>query len=103
MIVGDQDVIDLLKASLMSRSQDPVGVAAIVAGPSSIDQQRRTVGRNQQRRLAALYINGVNLQLRLGLRLGRLRGGCEEKRQSASGWEQSEKTAGRTNSKRTTR
>jgi hypothetical protein len=40
VIVGDQDVVDLLEARLMSRGQDPVGVAAFISGPAGVNEQR---------------------------------------------------------------
>jgi hypothetical protein len=61
MIVGDQDVIDLFEARLMSRGEDPVGVAAFISGPAGVDKQRLSGWAHNQCCLAALYVDEVNL------------------------------------------
>ena len=40
VIVGDQNVVDLLESGLMSGSKDAIGVTAFITGPSRVDQQR---------------------------------------------------------------
>ena len=42
---------------------DAVGVAAVIAGPAGIDQHGLAGGRDEQRGLAALDIDEVDLQI----------------------------------------
>ena len=58
--VSDQHMIDLRDASVVHRGDDAVGVAAIVARPSGIDEQRSLGRRNEQRRLPAFHVDGVD-------------------------------------------
>src|ERR1700739_38786 len=70
--VGDEHLVDHRTAGVFHCRLNALGIAAIVAGPAGIDQQRVTAWRDKQRGLAALDINGVNLQIfrgRLRLRL----------------------------------
>ena len=69
MIVGNQDVVDLLEARLMSRGQDPVGVATFISRPACVDEQRLSGGTHDQCGLAALHVDEVNIE---GFRLLRL-------------------------------
>ena len=73
MIMGDQEIIDLRDAGLMGGSQDAVGVAAFISGPTGIDEKGLACGRHDQSRLAALYIDEIDLQ---GLGRGGLRCPC---------------------------
>ncbi len=62
MEVGDEHLVDLRDARIFHRRLDALGVAAIVAGPAGIDQQRAAGGRDQQRGLAAFHIDGVDVR-----------------------------------------
>ena len=60
VVVSHEQMIDLRDAGVAHGGLNAVGVAAIVIRPARIDQQRCAGGRNQQRRLAALDIDGVD-------------------------------------------
>src|SRR5579859_6127302 len=70
MVVRDQHVIYLSDAGLMSRGQDPVGVAALISWPTGIDEQRLAGWAHHQSRLAAFHVDKINLQGLTGLGLG---------------------------------
>jgi hypothetical protein len=40
VIVGDQNIVDLLESGLMGGSEDAIGVTSFITRPSSVDQQR---------------------------------------------------------------
>ena len=44
MIVRDQHVVDLLQTSLVRGAEYAVGIAALVSGPTGVDQQRLPAG-----------------------------------------------------------
>jgi len=70
-----------------------LGVAALVAGPASVDEQRLAGRSHQQRGLAAFDVDGVKEQgayLGRGLRRGR---GGDEQCQGAEGQERGEEAA----------
>ena len=62
MVVGQQYVIDVVKAGQLHCGSDAGCVAALVAGPHGIDKERVLVGGNEQSRLAAFYVNEVDLE-----------------------------------------
>ena len=55
--VCDQDVVELADPGLLGHGNDAVGVSAIIAGPTRVDQQRFAGRRDEQRRLATLNIH----------------------------------------------
>ena len=61
VIVGNQDIIQLLDAGLMRGGDDAVGIATFVAWPTGIDQQRLARWAHDQSRLPALDVDEVNL------------------------------------------
>ena len=74
--VRDQHMVDALDAGISHGGQNALGVAAVVAGPTSVDQQRLAGWRYEQRGLAAFNIDGIDAELasgRSGLCLGTLR------------------------------
>ena len=54
----------------MCDGDDTLCVAAFVAGPAGIDQQRIAAGRDEQRGLAALHVDKINVQASVGGLLG---------------------------------
>ena len=62
VIVGDQNVIDLLESGLMSGSEDAIGVTTFVTGPPRVDQQRLSGGAYHQRGLSPFDIHKVEPQ-----------------------------------------
>jgi len=86
-------VIEAGDAGVVHRGQDALGVAALVAGPASVDEQRLAGRSHQQRGLAAFDVDGVKEQgayLGRGLRRGR---GGDEQCQGAEGQERGEEAA----------
>ena len=67
VIVGDQDIIELLAGRLDGCGDDAVGIATFVAWPTGIDQQRFARWAHDQSRLPALDVDEVNLQRLLKL------------------------------------
>ena len=63
MEVGDEHMVDLRDAGVFHRRLNALGVAAIVAGPAGIDQQRSAGRRDEQRGLAAFDVDGVDVQV----------------------------------------
>ena len=59
----NQHMIDALDAGIFHGGQYALCVAAVVAGPASVDQQRLARWRDQQRGLAAFYIDGIDEQM----------------------------------------
>jgi len=60
--MGDQHVINLADPGQLSRSDDAIGVAAIVAGPARINEQRITFWRDEECGLAAFHVHKIDLQ-----------------------------------------
>ena len=61
VIVRDQDIVDLLQASLMRRGKNTIGVAAFIPRPACVDQQRLARRAHDERGLSAFYVDEVNL------------------------------------------
>ena len=95
VIVRDEHVVDLRDAGVVHGCQNAVGVAAIVAGPAGIHEQRRAGWGHEQRGLPAFHVDGVDEQvLRLGLRPGGLRRGGKDHRKRAESEQKSSGAAG---------
>ena len=62
--VGDEDVIDPGNAGVVHGGLNAVGIAAIVARPAGVDEERCAGRGDQQRGLAAFDINGVDAERR---------------------------------------
>ena len=62
VVVGRDQIIDLLQSGLFDRSHDPanipVGVRPAVAG---VDQQRLACRRDEEGRVASLYVDQIDL------------------------------------------
>jgi hypothetical protein len=85
VVMRDQDVVDLRDARIFHCCLDAIDVAAIVAGPAGIDEQRSTRRSHKQGGLAAFNVNRIDEKVfrRIFLRLGaRLR---SKQQQSAEG------------------
>ena len=61
VIVRDQDVVDLLNLCALGDSSDSTGIAEAVVSPSGVDEERLSVGRNEQGSLAALHVHKEDL------------------------------------------
>ena len=61
MVVGHEQVIETLEARLPGDREDPLGVTA-VARVAGINQERLPVGREEERRLAALDVDEIDLE-----------------------------------------
>ena len=71
MEVRDEHLVELGNAGIVHGGHDAVGIAAVVARPACIDEQRSAGGGDEQRGLAAFNIDGVDEQvLCSGLRCG---------------------------------
>jgi hypothetical protein len=72
--VGDDEMVDALDTGGMGGGHDPVGVAVIVAVVTGVDEQGFARGGDIEGGLAALHVDGVDVQ---GLRGKSHRGGEE--------------------------
>ena len=79
MVVGYQQVVEMVEARLPGDRKDPLGITA-VARVSGIDQERFAAGCDQERRLPALDVDEIDLESP-GRRPGRChhRNGNEER------------------------
>ena len=68
VIVGQPEVIDLLHARDLQHLQDAIQIA--LAGVTGIHQQRLSGRRNEQRRLAALGVDVIDVEGLARWRLG---------------------------------
>src|SRR2546426_11169135 len=62
MEMCDQDKVNFVDRRLPGRGNDTICIATIVAWPARVDEQRLSSQCDEQRGLAALYINEVDLQ-----------------------------------------
>ena len=62
MEVRDQDIVNLADTGLFCRRHNAIGVTAIKARPSGVNQQRLPGWRDKQCRLPAFDIHEVELQ-----------------------------------------
>ncbi len=69
VIVRHDEVVDLRQARALDRGRNAIGVAAVEAGPSGVDEHRLAGGRHDQRRLSAFDVDDVDVE-----RIGRLSG-----------------------------
>jgi hypothetical protein len=60
--VGHQQPVDFLDVGGLGGGQNAVRIAAVVARPAGVDQQRIAGWRHQQGGLPALHVNRINLQ-----------------------------------------
>jgi hypothetical protein len=63
VVVGEEDVIDVIDAGAFGGGDDAIGVAAFIAGPTGIDEERVSGGRDEESGLAAFYVDEVDLQV----------------------------------------
>jgi len=70
VIVRDHQIVDALEVSQFRRRDDAAGISSIEPRPARIHQHRLPRRRDDQRRLAAFDIDGIDLQ-GLGFSLGR--------------------------------
>jgi hypothetical protein len=82
VIMRKQHIIYPAYARLVGGGYDAVRVAAIVVRPSGIDQQGLAGWSYEERGLAALHVNDVNLELPFRARFGPSRDGREHHSQS---------------------
>src|SRR5579859_5901933 len=62
MVVRDEHVVDLCQTGLVSSGEDSISIAAFVARPAGINQQRLSRRTYYQRGLAALYVDEIDLK-----------------------------------------
>ena len=62
VIVREQDEIDFVELRIFCGSNDAISVAVVEAGPACIDQKGLSGRGNEERGLAALDINKVDLK-----------------------------------------
>jgi hypothetical protein len=79
VVMRDQNVIELLETGSLGSGHDSLGVPAIEARPSGIDQQRLPGRTNYKRRLSSLNVDRVNLERLTGSICG-LYKRCEKQR-----------------------
>ena len=61
MKMCQQHNIKLFDPRSLGRRQDALRIAALIAGPASVDQQRLAARRHKQCRLPAFHVHEVNL------------------------------------------
>jgi hypothetical protein len=67
VIVGDDEVIDLLHAGSFGDVCDAISISAVEAWPAGIDEHGLSTGAYEQGRLSALDIDGIDLKAGLSL------------------------------------
>ena len=63
VIVGEEDVVDALEARTFGGGDNAIGVAAAVAGPTSVDKQGFAFRRDEQSGLAAFDVDEVDAEV----------------------------------------
>ena len=63
MVVGDDQIIDLLHPRRLGRRRDALGIALIVAAPPRIHHHRLARRGYDQRRLSPFHVNRVDFQI----------------------------------------
>ena len=63
MIVGQQHIVDLAHARVFGGCGNAFGVKAVVPCPSGIDQQRLPCRGYEERRLPAVHVDEIDLQI----------------------------------------
>ncbi len=63
MIVGQQHIVDLAHARVFGCRGNAFGVKAVVACPPGIDQQRLACRGYEERRLPAVNVDEIDLQI----------------------------------------
>src|SRR5579872_1020508 len=61
VIVRDQNIVQLLQSSLVSRGDNAVRIASFVARPACVDEQRLPRWTHDERGLSALYVDEIHL------------------------------------------
>uniref|UniRef100_E6PWS5 Uncharacterized protein n=1 Tax=mine drainage metagenome TaxID=410659 RepID=E6PWS5_9ZZZZ len=82
VVVGDKDVVEVVESGFMRDGGDAVSIAAIVVGPSGVDEEGLSGGGDEERGLAALDIEEEDAEflVRCALR-GCGAGGSEREQQ----------------------
>src|SRR5437588_11013522 len=62
MIVGDNQIIDLLDSRQLGGSHDPVGISAIESRPAGVDQHRLARGAYEERCLTTFNVERIDLK-----------------------------------------
>ena len=73
VVMREYEVVYLADAGLLGRRGDPLRVTAIKSGPACVNQQRLARRGDQQRRLAALDVDEVDIE----------GGGCSQSKREA--------------------
>ena len=81
----DQEVVDSFDAGVLGGRGDAIGVPAVVAGPTGVDQHGFAGGRHEQRGLAAFDVDEVYFKILGGGEQGGAHGGQEDDRECAHG------------------
>ena len=67
VVVGEEDVVDVVEAGTFGGGGDAVGVASLVVGPAGIDEEGMVVGGDEEGGLAAFHVDEENLQVAGGV------------------------------------
>ena len=62
VVVRDQDIVELLESGLVRGGDDAISVPPFVPGPAGVDQQRFSRWAHEERGLATLNVDEVNLE-----------------------------------------
>ena len=67
VVVGEEDVVDVVEAGALGGGGDAVGVAALIVGPAGIDEERVVVGSDEEGGLAAFDVDEEDFQVAGGV------------------------------------
>ena len=67
VVVGEEDVVDVVEAGAFGGGGDAVGVAALIVGPACVDEERVVIGGDEERGLAAFDVDEEDLQVAGGV------------------------------------
>ena len=62
VVMGDEDVVDLAETRLLGGGDDAVRVTAVLSGPARVDEERLVLRGDEERGLAAFYVDEVDAQ-----------------------------------------
>jgi hypothetical protein len=65
VVVSQQNILDTVYACELGGGENSVRIAALVAGPSGIDEKGVLVGSNKECGLTSFHVHEINLQIPL--------------------------------------
>ena len=77
VVVGEQDIVEVVQSGIFGGGNDTVGIASCVAGPAGVDEERVMVRGDEEGGLAAFYVDDEDFEV-AGRVLGAEGGAREE-------------------------